>query len=55
MTLDYNFQLMLYSGEDVSFKHICLNMLEGILPLYLLMMFKKYALETAFKCDNVKA
>ena len=46
---------MLFSREDVPFKHICLNMLEGILQLYLFMLFKKCLLETVLKGDNAKA
>ena len=43
------------SNEDVSFNSICLNVLEGIKQLYLLVSFKKIRLETPFKRDNVKA
>ena len=46
---------MHYSREDVSFNSICLNVLEGIKQLYLLMWFKKTRLETPFKGNNVKA
>ena len=55
MTLDFIFQLVLCSHEDVLFNSICLNMLEGIKQFYLLMWFKKKRLETPFKGDNVKA
>ena len=46
---------MHYSSEDVLFNSICLNVLEGIKQLYLLMWFKKTRLEIPFKGDNVKA
>ena len=46
---------MHYSSEDVSFNSICLNVLEGIKQLNLLMWLKKTRLETPFKGDNVKA
>ena len=50
---------VIYSSEAVSFNIICLNVLEGIKPLYSLICFKKYRQETLFKhcikCDNVKA
>ena len=55
VTLDFIFRLVHCSSEDVSFNIIYLNMLEGIKQFYLLMWFKKTRLETAFKCDNVKA
>ena len=55
VTLDFIFWLMLCSHADVSFNIICLNVLEGIIQLYLLMWFKKKRLEAPFKCDNVKA
>ena len=55
VTLDFIFQLVLCSHEDVLFNSICLNMLEGIKQFYLLMWFKKKRLETPFKGDNVKA
>ena len=35
VTLDFIFQLMLCSHEDVSFNIICLNVLEGIKQFYL--------------------
>ena len=54
-TLDFIFQLVHCSSEDVSFNIICLNLLEGIKQFYLLMWFKKTRLETPFKGDNVKA
>ena len=53
--LDFIFQLVLCSDEDVSFNIICLNVLEGIKQFNLLMWFKKNQLETPFKGDNVKA
>ena len=53
--LDFIFRLMLCIREDVSFNIICLNVLEGIKKLYLLMWFKKYRLEKSFKGDMVKA
>ena len=53
--LDFLFRLVLYSREDVSFKSICLNVLEDIKQLYLLMWFKKNRLETPFKGDDVKS
>ena len=46
---------MLCSCRDVSFNIICLNVLEGIKQLYLLIRFKKNRLETPFKSNNVKA
>ena len=55
LTLDFIFRLVLYSHEDVSVNTISLNMLEGIIQLYLSMWFKKKNLETPFKGDNVKA
>ena len=55
VTLDYIFRLMHYSSKDVSFKSICLNVLEGIKQFYLIMWFKKIRLETPFKGKNVKA
>ena len=55
MTLDFIFRLVLRSHEDVTFNSICLNVLEGIKQLYLLMWFKKNRLETPSKGDNVKA
>ena len=38
VTLDFIVRLMLCSREDVSFNIICLNVLEGIKQLYLLML-----------------
>ena len=38
VTLDFIFRLMLCSRKDVSFNIICLNVLEGIKQLYLLML-----------------
>ena len=55
VTLDFIFQLVLYSREDVSFNIIFLNVLEGIKQFHLSMRFKKNRLETPFKGDNVKA
>ena len=51
--LDFIFRLVLCSSEDVSFNSICLNVLEGIKQLYLLMWFKKTRIETLFQGDNV--
>ena len=47
---------MICCNEDSSFKHIlnCLNMLEGIKELGLLMLFKKYQSKTPFNRDKVK-
>ena len=53
VTLDFIFRLVHCSSEDVSFNIICLNVLEGIMRFYLLMLFKKTRLETPFKGDNV--
>ena len=55
VTLDFIFQLVLYSHEDVLFNIIFLNVLEGIIQFHLSMWFKKNRLETPFKGDNVKA
>ena len=55
MTLDFILRLVLCSREDVSFNMICLNVLKGNKQLYLLMWFKKYRLETPFKCGIVKS
>ena len=55
VTLDIIFRLVHCSSEDVLFKSICLNVLEGIEQFNLLMWFKKIRLETPFKGDNVKA
>ena len=46
MTLDFIFQLVHCSSEDVSFNSICLNVLEGIKQFYSLMWFEKTRLET---------
>ena len=54
MTLDFTFRLMHCSSEDVSFNSNCLNGLEGIEQVYLLMCFKKTRLETPLKCVNIK-
>ena len=54
VTLDFIFQLVLYSHEDVSFNINFLNVLEGIKQFHLSMRFKKNRLETLFKDDNVK-
>ena len=53
--LDFIFQLVHCSSEDVSFNSICLNVLEDIKQFYMLMWFKKTRLETPFKGDTVKA
>ena len=55
MTLDFIFQLVHCSSEDVSISSICLNVLEDIKQFYLLLLFKKTRLETPFKGNNVKA
>ena len=55
VTLDFIFQLVHCSSEDVSFNSICLNVLESIKQFYLLMWFKKTQLEIPFKGDNVKS
>ena len=55
VTLDFIFQLVLYSHEYVSFNIIFLNVLDGIKQLHLSMWLKKNRLETPFKGDNVKA
>ena len=55
MTLDFIFRLVHCSSEDVSFNSICLNVLEDIEQLNLLMWFKKTRLETPFKGHNVNA
>ena len=55
VTLDFIFRFVLCSHEDVSFKSICMNVLEGIKQFYLLMLFKETRLETPFKDENVKA
>ena len=55
MPLDFIFRLVVYSREDVPFNSICLNVLEDIKQLYLLMWFKKILLETPFKGDDVKS
>ena len=55
MTLDFIFQLELYSREDVSFNSTCLNVLDYIKQFHLLMWFKNTRLETPFKGDDVKA
>ena len=55
MTLDFIFRLVHGSSEDVSLNIICLDVLEGIKQVYLLMWFKKTGLEPPFKGDNVKA
>ena len=54
-TLDFIFRLVDCVSEDVSFNIICLNVLEGIKHLYLLIWFMKTQIETPFKGDNVKA
>ena len=55
VTLDFTFQLVHCSSENVSFNSKCQNDLEGIEQFYLLMCFKKTRLETPLKCRNVKA
>ena len=55
VTLDFIFQLVHCSSEDVSFNSICLNVLEDIKQFYLLLWFKKTRLETPFKGNNLKA
>ena len=55
VTLDVIFRLVLYSGEDVSFNIMCLDVLEDTKQFYLLMWFKKNRLETPVNCDDVKA
>ena len=55
LTLDFIFQLVLYSHENVLLNIICLNELEDIKQFYFLMWFKKKRLETPFKGDGVKA
>ena len=57
VTLDFIVRLVRYSSEDVSFKIICLNVLEDNKQFYLLMWFNKFRLETPvpFKGDDVKA
>ena len=55
MTLDFIFRLVHGISEDVSFNIICLNVLEGIKQVNLLMWFKKIRLETPLKGGNVKA
>ena len=52
---DFIFQVVLCSPEDVSFNIICLEVLEGINQLHLLMWIKKYLLETPLDGDDVKA
>ena len=49
VTLDFIFRLVHGSSEDVSFNIICLNVLEGIKQVYLLMWFKNTRLEPPFK------
>ena len=52
VTLDYIFRIVLCGHEGVSFKIICLNVLEGNNHLFLLMWFKN-RLEIPFKGNNV--
>ena len=54
MTLAFICRLVLCSLEDVSFNSICLNVLEGIKQVYLLMWFNKTRLETPFKGVAIK-
>ena len=51
--LDFIFRFVPCNREDVSFNIISLNVLQGIKQLYMLMLFKKYRLETPFLGDNV--
>ena len=55
VTLDFIFWLVHCSSEYVSFKSICLSVLEDIKQFYLVLWFKKTRRETPFKGDNVKA
>ena len=55
VTLDFIFRIVHCSSEDVSFKIICLYVLEGIKQFYLLMWFKETRLETQYKGDIVQA
>ena len=56
VTLDFIFQLVLCSHDDVSFNIIYLDVLEGIIQFYLSMWFKKTRLETPIAIgDNVNA
>ena len=55
VSLDFIVRLVRYSHEDVSFKIICLKVLEDIKQFYLLMWFKNNRLKTQFKGDDVKA
>ena len=49
LALDLIFRLVLCSCEDVSFNSVCLNVLEGIKQIYLLMWFKKTRLKHRLK------
>ena len=40
VTFDFIFRLVLYSREYLLFNSICLNVLEGIKQIYLLMWLK---------------
>ena len=55
LRLDLKFRPMFCSRYDVKFKNTCLNMLEGNLHVCLLMLVRKYRLETPFEGDNVTA
>ena len=55
VTLDFIFRFVPCNREDCSFNIISLNVLQVIKQLYMLMLFKKYRLETPFLGDNVKA
>ena len=55
VTLDFIFRLAFYCHEDVSFRIIYRNVLEGIKQFNLSIWFKKTRLETPFKGVTVKA
>ena len=55
---DFIVWFMRSSGKDINiffFKNSCLNILEGILNLYLLILYMICRLETPFKGANVKS
>ena len=54
VTLDFIFRLVVCSTEDVLFNISCLDELEGIEQLYVLMWFNKSQLDTPFKCEYIK-
>ena len=54
VTLDFIFRLVVSSTEDVLFNISCLDELEGIEQLYVLMWFNKSQLDTPFKCEYIK-